>query len=176
MAIPNYSKYSITKHCKDRLKERFNVIDSEVEHWVQRFMTQAVYVSSERDNRQKWRKYDIVMVIDTKQKSIITVYGKSKNEDSVGGKPLNPELATKIKEVLNDYTSKKKRNLGASLAEVLQDMAEVSSKMVNPYTNFRYSDLLYDKLMQDYTILSDKIDSSQELLKESEEFKNNLVV
>lgn len=30
--------------------------------------------------------------------------------------------------------------------------------------------------MEDYTILSDKIDSSQELLKESAEFKNNLVV
>ena len=136
MAIPNYDKYEITSHAQEKLINRFNLAKSDGKPWIKRFMTQAQFQENQPDSRQKWRKADIVMIIDTKQKTIVTVFNKSADDEIVGSSPLNPELASGIKNYINEYVSKKKRKLGLEIADQALKLSEVASKMKDQRTNF----------------------------------------
>lgn len=173
MAIPNYEKYAITRHAQEKLIDRFNLAKSDVTSWIKRFMTQAQFQETQPDNRQKWRKGDIVMIIDTKQKTIVTVFNKSADDEIVGSSPLNPELASGIKNYINEYVSKKKRRLGLEVADSALKLSEVSSKMKDQRTNFRYSDALYLKLMESFNEIENKVKKTNILIKEAETFADN---
>ena len=74
MGVKNYPLYKITDHARVRIQNRFNITKNDMEAWTSRLLSQAVFVSSQDHFREKYRLNDIVVIIDTRQKVVVTVY------------------------------------------------------------------------------------------------------
>ena len=108
MGVKNFPLYKITDRARVRIQNRFNITKNEMEGWTSRLLSQAVYVSSQDHNREKYRLNDIVVIVDTGQKIVVTVYYENEHDDNSIHSHTNPEVKSVIKEALQMMVKQKK--------------------------------------------------------------------
>lgn len=108
MGVKNFPLYEITDHARVRIQNRFNITKNEMEGWTSRLLSQAIYVSSQDHNREKHRLNDIVVIVDTRQKMVVTVYSENEHDDNSVHSHTNPEVKSVINEALKTMVKQKK--------------------------------------------------------------------
>ena len=108
MGVKNFPLYKITDHARVRIQNRFNITKNEMEGWTSRLLSQAVYVSSQDHNCEKYRLNDIVVIVDTGQKIVVTVYSENEHDDNSIHSHTNPEVKSVINEALQMMVKQKK--------------------------------------------------------------------
>ena len=77
MGVKNFPLYKVTEHARERILTRFNITKTEFDGWMSRLLSQGEFVERQSNNREKYRLHDIVFIIDTQQKHLITVYSEN---------------------------------------------------------------------------------------------------
>lgn len=108
MGVKNFPLYKITDHSRVRIQNRFNITKNEMEGWMSCLLSQAVYVNSQAHNREKYRLNDIVVIVDTRQKVVVTVYSENEHDDNSVRAHTNPEVKSVINEALQMMVKQKK--------------------------------------------------------------------
>lgn len=111
MGVKNFPLYKITDHARVRIQNRFNITKNEMEGWTSRLLSQAVYVSSQDHNREKYRLNDIVVIVDTGQKIVVTVHSENEPDDNSIHSHTNPEVKSVINEALQMKVKQKKEKI-----------------------------------------------------------------
>ena len=108
MGVKNFPLYKVTEHAKERILTRFNITKTEFDGWMSRLLSQGEFVEKQNNNREKYRLHDIVFVIDTRQKQVITVYSENEHDDNGFKVNTNPEVKSAINEALDLLVKQKK--------------------------------------------------------------------
>ncbi|UNL37807.1 hypothetical protein G8B26_05885, partial [Limosilactobacillus reuteri] len=108
MGVKNFPLYKVTEHAKDRILTRFNITKTEFDGWMSRLLSQGEFVEKQNNNREKYRLHDIVFVIDTRQKQVITVYSENEHDDNGFKVNTNPEVKSAINKALDLLIKQKK--------------------------------------------------------------------
>ena len=168
MAVKNYEQYTVTEHAKKRILTRFNITNKEFDEWLARLLSQCTYLETQDNKRMRYRLNDIIVVIDPKQHTVVTVYSQNENEIDISSAPTNPEIQTVIKEALNDYMNKTKVSLAVKLQESIQQAYDANQRMINPYSNYRYTNKSWDEFCKAYETITSIVESGKSLLNEAE--------
>lgn len=147
---------------------RFGIPNSELGKWSNRLLAQGVYDETQDNHRQRYHWHDIVFVIDSKQKTVITFYSQNEKEIPVGKSNTNPEIQTVVKQALSKYISQKKVALAIKVHDDLAKALEANSHMIKPYSNYRYTDKSWEEFMKAFEAVRLVVDSGSELLNEAE--------
>ncbi len=103
MGIQNVNEYVITPHASERIKQRFGQTIETMRPWVNRLLTQAVFEKREETGRERYRYRDIAIIVDIKQKQVITMFPDPQDAIKLEKKPLNPELQTSVNKMVDDF-------------------------------------------------------------------------
>ena len=82
MGVKNFPLYKVTEHAKERILTRFNITKTEFDGWTSRLLSQGEFIQKQPNNREKYRLNDIVFIIDTHQRQLITVYSENEHDDN----------------------------------------------------------------------------------------------
>lgn len=111
MAVQNASQFKVTQHAEEQIKKRFGLEKSEISTWLLRFLNRCNFVKTQDNNREVYRKDDIVAILDMKQKKVITMYTNAEQEISLNKKQANPEVRTFMLHTVDDFISKKRKDM-----------------------------------------------------------------
>lgn len=168
MGVKNFPLYKITDHARVRIQNRFNITKNEMEGWTSRLLSQAVYVSSQDHNREKYRLNDIVVIVDTRQKMVVTVCSENEHDDNSVHSHTNPEVKSVINEALKTMVKQKKVKTAVKVHDSLEKMVAANRRMVKPYTNYRFTDSAWDDLLSAFDEVKECIESSLMVIDEAE--------
>lgn len=169
MGVKNYPLYKITDHARVRIQNRFNITKNDMEAWTSRLLSQAVFVSSQDHFREKYRLNDIVVIIDTRQKMIVTVYSENEHDDNSVHSQTNPEVKAVINDALKTMVKQKKVKTAIKVHDSLAKMIAANRRMVKPYTNYRFTDGAWDEFLAAFDEVKDCIESSLMVISEAED-------
>ncbi len=114
MGIQNVNEYVITPHASERIKQRFGQTIETMRPWVNRLLTQAVFEKREETGRERYRYRDIAIIVDIKQKQVITMFPAPQDVIESERKPLNPELQTEVLHMVDSFLKFKEREYRVS--------------------------------------------------------------
>ncbi|MBF0758206.1 hypothetical protein [Ligilactobacillus murinus] len=129
MGVTNPSDYTITPHASDRIKQRFGQTIETMRPWVNRLLTQAVFERREETGRERYRYRDIAIIVDIKQKQVITMFPDPQDAIEAERKPINPELQTEVLDMVDKFLMKKR----FVLAEALNSKKENIESAINDF-------------------------------------------
>lgn len=129
MGVTNPSDYTITPHASDRIKQRFGQTIETMHPWVNRLLTQAVFERREETGRERYRYRDIAIIVDIKQKQVITMFPDPQDAIEAERKPINPELQTEVLDMVDKFLMKKR----FVLAEALNSKKENIESAINDF-------------------------------------------
>lgn len=172
MGVKNYQQFTVTSHAKERVLSRFNITNKEFDEWMTRLLSQSTYVETQENNRVKYRFNDIVVIIDSKQKSVVTVYSLNAHDDITVCKKTNPEVKTAINEALTEFISQKKRRVAISIRENLERSLDANNRMVNLNANYRFTNRAWDDFIDAFSKVKKQVEAAELVIKEAEMKKN----
>lgn len=118
------NSYKTTEHFKDRLRERFNVFNNQLQ-WAQTFFNSQPRLVNEIDNVQKWSNGNIVVVTDVKDHTYVTAYSISNNVI------LDSASYDKFQKVANDLISKRKKATVKEISAIKKSLVTKLSDIDN---------------------------------------------
>lgn len=118
------NSYKTTEHFKDRLRERFNVFNNQLQ-WSQTFFNSQPRLVNEIDNVQKWSNGNIVVVTDVKDHAYVTTYSISNNVI------LDTASFAKFQKVANDLIEKKKKATVKEISAIKKSLVTKLSDIDN---------------------------------------------
>lgn len=118
------NSYKTTEHFKDRLRERFNVFNNQLQ-WAQTFFNSQPRLVSEIGNVQKWSNGNIVVVTDVKDHAYVTAYSISNNVI------LDTASFAKFQKVANDLIEKKKKATVKEISAIKKSLVTKLSDIDN---------------------------------------------
>lgn len=160
MGVKNFPLYKVTEHARTRAQTRFNIAKSEMDTWMTRLLSQAVYVETTKPHREKYRLNDIVVIVDPVQKMVVTVYSENEHDDFAVATHTNPEVKSVINHVLGTMIKQKRVKTAIKVHNSIEKMVAANNRMIKPYTNYRYSDSAWEDLL-------DAFEEAEEVLKSS---------
>ena len=167
MGVKNYPLYKITDHARVRIQYRFNITKNDMEAWTSRLLSQAVFVSSQDHFREKYRLNDIVVIIDTRQKVVVTVYSENEHDDNGFKVTTNPEVKTAINEALDLLVKQKKVKTAGKIYNNILSMLDCCERMKNPHVNHRFADVTWGQLMNEFNQIQHALESSGQVIEEA---------
>lgn len=118
------NSYKTSEHFKDRLRERFNVFNNQLQ-WAQTFFNSQPRLVNEVDNVQKWSNGNIVVVTDVKDHTYVTAYSISNNVI------LDTASFAKFQKVANDLIEKKKKATVKEISAIKKSLVTKLSDIDN---------------------------------------------
>lgn len=167
MGVKNFPLYKVTEHARDRIRTRFNITNTEFDGWMSRLLSQGEFVEKQNNNREKYRLNDIVFIIDTCQKQVVTVYSQNEHDDLPINVHTNPEVKSAINLALETMIKQKKVKMAIAIHENLDMMVQANSRMVKPYTNYRFTDAAWDEFIENFRKLEENIKSGMAVINEA---------
>lgn len=168
VGVKNYQQYTVTSHAKERVLNRFNITNKEFDDWMARLLSQSTYVETQDNNRVKYRYHDVVVIADPKQKSVVTVYSLNAHDDIAVHERTNPEIKSAINKALTDFIDQKKRRVAINIRENLQKSLAANRKMINPNTNYRFTNLAWDDFIKTFNKVKAQVEAAELVIKEAE--------
>lgn len=147
MGVQNFQQYKLTEHARDRIYDRFNITKNEMDSWLSRLLSQSTFVEDEGDGRKKYRLNDIVVIVNTKQQCVVTVYSENEHDDIPYKAQTNPEVKSVINDALKELILKRKIKTARKLSNALNTANNACSRMIKPGTNYRFIESNWDKLI-----------------------------
>lgn len=170
MAVKDYSKYIITDHAKERILTRFNITNRELDPWLTRLMKQCHFVEKQDNGNTKYRLNDVVLIANSRQKKVVTVYSLNEIDDQEHlTKNVNPEVRSFMTDSLNNFLSHKRIETARRVNELVEHANYATQRMVKPGTNLRYSDVAWDEFMKDLNEINKIVNTSNQIMKEATE-------
>mgnify|MGYP000874968019 CR=1 FL=1 len=170
--VPDYKSYSINSHAKSRLLTRFNLVKADLNNWLNRYLLNATYLRDDKNDktRKLYALNDIIAVLDTKQKEIVTIWSQDRDDmTAIAKEPTyNPEVKSAINKAMRDLILDKKRILAETIYEDAQALAETAYKVASPHTNIKYVEPNWKLLIEHYDKIEYKMKSTSLILKEAE--------
>jgi len=177
MGVPDYKQYSMKDHARERLLTRFNITKQETHSWLSRLLSQAVFERKDKDfkNRSLYRFNDIVVVVDTKQKEVVTVFSQDRDDTHAVSSDMSvvPEVKEAVNEAMNKLIVTKKKQLASRIYGSTNLLSETVSKMTNPYTNDRYVEKNWDELVKNYKAIRDEYDKALVAINDAQRLIDN---
>jgi len=118
------NSYKTTEHFKDRLRERFNVFNNQLQ-WAQTFFNSQPRLVNEIDNVQKWSNGNIVVVTDVKDHAYVTTYSISNNVI------IDAASFAKFQKVSDDLIEKKKKATVKEISAIKKSLVTKLSDIDN---------------------------------------------
>lgn len=145
MAVQNATQYKVTKHAQQRLKERFAIYGNVLQPWIIQFLNTCNYVEKgKEDNTEVLAKDDVTMIVNTKNKTIITCWAEDhENVNMDSGVKVNPELQSFINDSLNKYLHNKLKVLKDNLMEPDKALRSAMKAFKSSPNEEHYSDLVF---------------------------------
>ena len=168
MGVRNYQSYVVTKHARSRIMDRFNITENEMKGWVARLLAHAELQEGDSDGRRKYRYKDIVVILDETVKSVITVYSQNQYDDFQVDYHTNPEVKSVINKALGDYITHKKIKIAVKINDYLEKAYQSNSKMVKPYTNYRFATKSWENMIKNFKAAQDELEKGMGLIEEAE--------
>ncbi|WP_326516148.1 hypothetical protein [Ligilactobacillus murinus] len=141
MGVTNPSDYTITPHASDRIKQRFGQTIETMRPWVNRLLTQAVFERREETGRERYRYRDIAIIVDIKQKQVITMFPDPQDAIEAERKPINPELQTEVLDMVDKFLMKKRFVLAEALNSKKENIESAINDFHVDYSEDNLSDL-----------------------------------
>ena len=177
MSVPDFKSYSMRDHAKDRLLTRFNITKNEQGPWLNRLLGQATFLRKDKDhsNRSLYRFNDIVIVLDTKQKEVVTIFSQDRDDTHAVSSDMKvvPEVKEAVNEAMNTLIVTKKKQLASRIYGSTNLLSETVSKMTNPYTNDRYVEKNWDELVKNYKAIRDEYDKALVAINDAQRLIDN---
>lgn len=177
MSVPDYRNYSMKEHAKQRLLTRFNLTKDMQASWMTRLLSQATFLRKDKDykNRSLYRFNDIVVVVDTKQKEVVTVFSQDRDDTHAVSSDMSvvPEVKEAVNEAMNKLIVTKKKQLASRIYGSTNLLSETVSKMTNPYTNDRYVEKNWDELVKNYKAIRDEYDKALVAINDAQRLIDN---
>lgn len=168
MGVKNYALYKVTEHAKERIQSRFNITKSELDTWLTRLLSQSVYVETQENHREKYRLNDVVLIVDTKQRVVVTVYSDNEHDDINIGNPINPEVKSAINNALRLMIKQRRVKTANKALKSIEKMNAACQKMNSPYANYRFTDHAWDELVKAFTEAKQTLESGMAVIKEAQ--------
>ena len=168
MGVKNYALYKVTEHAKERIQSRFNITKREIDTWLTRLLSQSVYVETQENHREKYRLNDVVLIIDTKQRVVVTVYSENEHDDINISNPTNPEVKSAINNALRLMIKQRKVKTANKSLKSIEKMNTACQKMNSPYANYRFTDHAWDELVKAFTEATQTLESGMAVIKEAQ--------
>ena len=166
--MKNYALYKVTEHAKERIQSRFNITKREIDTWLTRLLSQSVYVETQENHREKYRLNDVVLIIDTKQRVVVTVYSENEHDDINISNPTNPEVKSAINNALRLMIKQRKVKTANKSLKSIEKMNTACQKMNSPYANYRFTDHAWDELVKAFTEAKQTLESGMAVIKEAQ--------
>lgn len=168
MGVKNYQSYVVTKHARSRIMNRFNITEIDMKEWVSRLLAHAEFQESDSDSRSKYRYKDVVVILDESRKSVITAYSQNHYDDFQVDYHTNPEVKSVINKALGDYITHKKIKIAVKINDYLEKAYESNSKMIKPYTNYRFATKSWENMIKNFKAAQDELEKGMGLIEEAE--------
>lgn len=170
VALRNYQEYTVSQHAKERILTRFNITNQELEKWLTRLLSQCAFVEQENERQTKYRLNDIVIIADTKQQVIVTVYSINEHDDNPVTKsvPTNPAVQTALNNAMKRFISQHRVKTAIAISKQLAKADEAIQRMLNPSTPHRYTDKAWEEFIENFELIRSKVDSTQSVNREAE--------
>ena len=168
MGVKDYPSYIVTEHAKERIYSRFNITKNEFDAWVSRLMSQSTFVENKDGFMKKYRLNDVVLIVDSKQKKLVTVYSQNEYDDTEIHEHTNPEVKSAINAALRDMIKRRKVKTAVKIHDNLQAVLDACDRMVNPYTNFRFTDRNWDELITNFMEVKKAVETGMNVIEEAE--------
>lgn len=168
MGVKNYALYKVTEHAKERIQSRFNITKSELDTWLTRLLSQSIYVETQENHRKKYRLNDVVLIVDTKQRVVVTVYSENEHDDINVSNPTNPEVKSAINNALRLMIKQRKVKTANKALKSIEKMNVACQKMNSPYANYRFTDHAWDELVKAFTEAKQTLESGMAVIKEAQ--------
>ena len=169
MGVKNFPLYKVTEHAKERILTRFNITKTEFDGWMSRLLSQGEFVEKQNNNREKYRLHDIVFVIDTRQKQVITVYSENEHDDNGFKVNTNPEVKSAINEALDLLVKQKKVRTAGKIYDNIQAMMDYCERMKSPHVNHRFADIAWEQLLNEFNHMDKILSGSLEVIDEAKQ-------
>lgn len=169
MGVKNFPLYKVTEHAKERILTRFNITKTEFDGWMSRLLSQGEFVEKQNNNREKYRLHDIVFVIDTRQKQVITVYSENEHDDNGFKVNTNPEVKSAINEALDLLVKQKKVRTAGKIYDNIQAMMDYCERMKSPHVNHRFADIAWEQLLKEFNEIRQTLDGSMQVISEAKQ-------
>jgi hypothetical protein len=127
MGVPNYMRYKISEHAFDRIQKRFGIPRGEAQKWIERFLQNATFYSSQEAGKQKYKWNEITAILNTLGHVVITVYPESIETDKTVNRQINPEIKTVINQSLEQFIKAKHNQL----------LVKINGPMIELYDSWR---------------------------------------
>lgn len=165
MGVPNGDKYELTKHAKDRIIERFNILPGETSMWMRRLMSGAKLDEKQADHRERYRNNDILLILDTRAKSVISVYPRDRDYTEIKTNPVNPELQSFINDAVHKYKLKRENELAVNIKDAVDTLYTVIGGMQN---TSRYLEKQYDEAVEAFDSIANEFEKTKDFIKEAD--------
>lgn len=175
MSIPNYKDYMINSHSKARMLTRFGISAKHVDSWLSHLMQEAKYDSKQKGNgRVRYRWEDIVIVVDPRQREVITVFSEDKDQIPVAElkRQVTPELKTELDKCLDGFIRRKRQHVATKVIEKGVSIAEHSEKIKDPRTRPDYVETHYLEIVKSYREIDSEITKAETAIKEAERIRS----
>ncbi|WP_323058327.1 hypothetical protein [Limosilactobacillus reuteri] len=172
MGVKNYQQYTVTSHAKERVLSRFNITNKEFDDWMTRLLSQSTYVETQDNNRTKYRYNDIVLIVDSKQKSVVTVYSLNAHDDIAIHEKTNPEVKATINKALDEFIDQKKRRVAINIRDDLKKSLDSNSRMIKRHANYRFTNRAWDDFLEAFNKIKGQVETAEVIIKEAEMKKN----
>lgn len=168
MSVKNYTMYTVTAHAKDRILTRFNITDDEFDRWIQRLLQQCVYVETQDNGRVKYRYNDIVVIVNQKKRTVITVFSENEHDDIPTNVHTNPEIKSAINKALRQFSNKKKIEVAKKIHDDLAKMLNANERMINPGTTYLNANNAWDDFVRSFDKVKKRVETGRALINEAE--------
>ena len=137
MGVSNHNRYKVTEHAKERYTERIDNAKSEFDILkdFRGILRDARFLSKENKGRESWlcEKRDVVVIIDPKKYSVITIYNSVEQYDSEDEATTNKDIHPKVQTIISNaskqaYVQQEKAYF-AKLAPLYQEYSERIDKL-----------------------------------------------
>ncbi|WP_323062292.1 hypothetical protein [Limosilactobacillus reuteri] len=169
MGVKNFAAYKVTEHAKERILTRFNITNKEFDSWISRLLSQSTFVERQEGFREKYRLNDIVLIIETRQKQVITVYSQNEHDDISFKAATNPEIKSVINEALDLMIKQKKVRTAGKIYDNIQAMMDYCERMKSPHVNHRFADVAWEQLLKEFNEIRKTLDGSMQVISEAKQ-------
>lgn len=143
-------KYVLSKHAQERLLHRFAIPSARVKEWTYNFLTHCTkceetdypeYTYKQAEGREVYKWYDVIGILDTNSRKIVTLYPVYQPKDTV---PMDEETVVDLKRSISHLEYSYNKDWAGETAEYFSDMAKKCNSLAKVKRLDYYDDIMHD--------------------------------
>lgn len=142
--------YQLSHHAEERLSNRFLVPKKHIKEWTSNFLTNCTkcdeseypeYTYEQANGREVYKLYDVIGIIDTKHRKVITLYPIYQPTDTV---PMDEATVTDLKRSIDNLEHNYNKEWAKETSDYYAEMAKKCASLSNVKRSDYYDNILSD--------------------------------